>query len=379
MIAGLAPESGGPSYSVPRLCRALAETGCEPSLLTIGDPMRLGMLGAEAFAPLCKTPPFSTLRLSPALSRALRKRGPSVDVIHNHGLWLMPNVAAGHAARTARKPLIVSPRGMLAPEALEYSKLRKRAFWTVLQGPAFAKAAAWHATSEEEAGHIRAFGIRAPIAVIPNGIDIPAKTAAHADAAQRRKLLFLSRIHPKKGLRRLFEAWAIIAPERRDWDLLVVGPDEGGHRSELKRYLDVRDIPRVQFLGPLYGADKEDLIASADLFVLPTLSENFGIAVAEALAAGVPAIVTKGAPWQILESERSGWWIEHGVEALTAALREATGLPASERRAMGARARASMSAQLSWTRIARDITAVYAWMLGATAPPLCVMTEHCGR
>lgn len=376
VIAGLDPSHGGPSYSVPRLATALAANGLRPIILSVGDAGSAGQANTQFFPQSWRQfPVLANLRLSSGLKLAFGQYAISADLLHVHGLWLMPNVYAGRAAKRAGKPLIVSPRGMVALAALGFSRRRKAIFWRLLQGPAYAEAALWHATSSAEAADIRAFGVQCPIAVIPNGIDLPQQLAIHADTADRRTVLFLSRLHPKKNLPNLLEAWGRIAAEHPDWDLVIAGPDEGGHSAQLKAQVASKAIPRVQFPGPIYGAAKDHLINHSDLFVLPTRNENFGIAVAEALAAGVPAIVTKGAPWHGLEAERAGWWIDHGVAALEAALRTAMALPAAERRAMGLRGRAWMARDFSWDRIARDMTATYNWVLGGGDRPACVLTD----
>jgi glycosyltransferase involved in cell wall biosynthesis len=376
VVAGLDPRGGGPSYSVPRLARALAGAGLVQSTLCVGNPAKMAEGETQSYSQIFRgLPVLGSLRLSPALRSALFARAQLADLLHVHGLWLMPNVYAGWAARHANRPLIVSPRGMLAPAALSFSRAKKALFWHLLQAPAYAKATAWHATSEEEAEDVREFGVRVPIAVIPNGIDLPQLVAPHADSADSRVILFLSRLHPKKNIPVLLEAWRRIAHDIPEWRLVIAGPDEGGHRADLEAQVAHASVPRVEFLDPLYGADKDALIASADLFVLPTLSENFGIAVAEALAAGVPAIVTKGAPWAGLEPERTGWWIDHGAEPLAAAMRQATALPPAERRAMGTRARAWMARDFGWAEIARDMASVYSWALGKGERPACVRSD----
>ena len=376
IIAGLEPSSGGPSYSVPRLAKALAAGGIGQTTLTVGDAGALPHTDTCSYAQdYWGLPVIGKLRLSSGLKKALYQCAQSADLLHVHGLWLMPNVYAGWASKHAGKPLIVSPRGMVAPTALSYSRTRKAAFWHLLQGPAYSAAALWHATSEDEAADVRGFGVDCPIAVIPNGIDLPEGVAVHAEAADRRVILFLSRLHPKKNIPALLEAWRLIADDRPEWRLVIAGPDEGGHRAELEAQVASTAIPRVRFPGPLYGGQKDELINGADLFVLPTLNENFGIAVAELLAAGVPAIVTKGAPWAGLVTERAGWWIDHGVGALVAALREATALPPAERRAMGTRGRAWMARDFGWDGIAGDMASVYSWVLGKSDRPSCVRID----
>lgn len=376
VIAGLDPRDGGPSYSVPSLCAALTRAGCHAQMLTVRSDDCDDRPNLRSFSQFAsRAPVLGALRLSPGLRRAASAAAVRADVVHAHGLWLMPNVDAGNAASRARTSLVVSPRGMLAKEALEYSRLKKRLFWHLLQRRAYAGAAAWHATSEQEAAEIRAYGIKAPIAVIPNGIDLPQVLADHAEARPRRRLLFLSRIHPKKGLPVLLDAWSLIAGERPDWDLVIAGADEGGHRAELETRIATEGITNVTFTGPLYGEAKTALLKDTDLFVLPTRNENFGIAVAEALAAGIPAVVTTGAPWSGLATERCGWWIDQGREPLLSALREATALPAHERRAMGLRGRDWMTRDFGWDRIGEQMCAVYKWLCGDGPRPPEVQTR----
>ena len=383
IIAGVDPSDGGPAYSVPRLAQALAGCEVQQTLLSVGiapPPVHsqhsLHPTAGRYFRhDWAAVPVLRGLRRSAALRTAAFDHARSADLIHTHGLWLMPNIYAGKAAQHAGKPLIVSPRGMLAPAALAFSRHKKALFWRMLQGPAYARAALWHATSAEEADDIRRFGIAAPIALIANGIDLPEQPAPHSDVRKDRTILFLSRLHPKKNLPGLIDAWHRIAADRPDWRLVIAGPDEGGHRAQLEAQAAQLGAARIAFTGPVYGPDKAALIARADLFVLPTQSENFGIAVAELLAAGVPTIVTKGAPWEGLDKHRAGWWIDHGTGPLVSALQAATALPPAERRAMGLRGRAWMARDFGWDRIAGEMAAAYRWVLGQGDRPGCVMTN----
>ena len=246
-----------------------------------------------------RVPVVRDLRCSSGLARALHELAPKADVIHDHGLWLMPNVEAGRAALLARKPFIVAPRGMLAPAALAFSRLKKRVVWALLQGEVVRRAACIHATSEQEHDEIRDFGLNNPVAIVPNGIDVP-ELGAHSISATAagRVVLSLGRIHPKKGLDRLVRAWAKVEAVHPDWRLRIVGPDELGHAGELAALAAELNARRVSVEKSLAGDAKIAAYQQADLFVLPTLNENFAITVAEALAAGTPVIATKGAPWQ---------------------------------------------------------------------------------
>lgn len=366
IVAGLDPRHGGPSYSVPRLCEALRACSTDVRILTVRETNTPTESSITAYPQDFADIPFlRSLRLSSCLAKAARATARTCDVVHVHGLWLMPNVYAGHAAAAAGRPLVVTPRGMLAPEALAFSSRKKQLFWRLLQKSAYAHAAVWHATSEAEAEEIRAFGVRAPIAIIPNGIDIPDSPERHLPRqTEMRTILYLGRLHPIKRLPDLVTAWGNLARERSNWKLRIVGPDEGGHRAELEKMVQQGGVPRVVFDDPAYGAEKTRVLQEADLFVLPTKNENFGLVVAEALAAGVPAIVSHGAPWSELETERCGWWVERGPEPLFTALRAATALPEEERRAMGLRGRAWMERDFGWDIVASRIWKLYSWIAG---------------
>jgi glycosyltransferase involved in cell wall biosynthesis len=275
----------------------------------------------------------------------------------------MPNVDAGRAALRAGKPLIVAPRGMLAPAALAFSHTKKRIFWALLQGEVVRRASCIHATSEQEYDEIREFGLKNPIAIIPNGIDVP-ELDSHSTAATGcgRIVLSLGRIHPKKGLDRLVRAWACVESAHPEWRLRIVGPDELGHAGELTRLAAELKTQRVSIEASVAGDPKTVVYREADFFVLPSLNENFAITVAEALAAGTPVIATKGAPWHGLAREGCGWWIDHGVESLSAALANAMVMTREALQAMGAKGRAWMARDFSWDRVARDMLEVYRWL-----------------
>src|SRR6185295_7649348 len=377
VIAGLDVAHGGPSYSVPRLCEALAQAGAQTSLFSVAGANEVprnsiaGGYAEQRFAwDWAGVPLIKALRRSGGLRRALRDNTASADIIHDHGLWLMPNVYAGSAALRAHVPFVVSPRGMLSAAALSFSHLKKRAFWYGLQRRSVERAACLHATSEAEFHDIRAFGLGNPVAVIPNGIDLPepANQSRHIPGSPR-TVLSLGRIHPKKGLERLLRAWAGIEARNIDWQLRIVGPAEGAHDKELLALASELGVRRVSIEGPVYGEQKRAAYRGAELFVLPTLDENFGITVTEALAEGMPVISTKGAPWSGLESEGCGWWIDHGEEPLAASLHRAMALAPESLRAMGAKGRAWVARDFSWARVAGDMLQVYAWLRGqATAP-----------
>jgi glycosyltransferase involved in cell wall biosynthesis len=383
VVAGLDPAFGGTSYCVPRLCEALAVAGAGITLLSVasvhGTCLDVSNNGYQdrrftwdyAHVPILKRP-----HISSDLSEALHDTALTADVIHNHGLWLMPNAQAGWAAGRARKPLVISPHGMLAPAALGFSPVKKSVFWALFQGRILRDAACLHATSQQEYEEFRALGLTNPVAVIPNGIDIPDRLAD--DAARpvtERAVLSLGRIHPKKGLDRLVHAWSKVEPLYPSWRLKVIGVPAAGHDAELRALAAALGVTRVSIGGPIYGDAKTAAYREADLFVLSSLNENFGLTVAEALAAGTPAISTKGAPWSGLEREGCGWWIDHGAEPLTAALAQAMALPREALRAMGEKGREWMARDFSWDRVASDMLDVYLWLARSGELPSIVRLD----
>jgi glycosyltransferase involved in cell wall biosynthesis len=375
VVAGLDAVHGGPSYTVPRLCKALVAAGVETTLLSVQaigkDPSETSEEGYRdrRFAwSYAGTPLLGHLRISSGLGCALRSS--IADVIHNHGLWLMPNAQAGWAATLARTPLVVGPRGMLNPAALEFSSTKKRVFWQVIQGPVIRRAACLHATSEQEYQEIRDFGLTNPVAMIPSGIELPeAETQPVITREVDRVVLSLGRIHPIKGLDRLVSSWARVEAGHPEWRLRIIGPDERDHADELRALVKKEGLSRVSIEPPIFGNEKRDAYLEADIFVVPSLNENFAVTVAESLAAGTPVIATKGAPWSGLDRMGCGWWIDHGVEPLAAALMTAMAMSRASLKAMGTKGRAWMRRDFSWERVAREMLAVYHWLSRDADPP----------
>jgi glycosyltransferase involved in cell wall biosynthesis len=265
-------------------------------------------------------------------------------------------------------PLVISPRGMLSPEALAFSRARKRLFWMLLQRSALLGAGCLHATSEKERNDIRQQGIKLPVCIIPNGIDIPAPSPRPPAGAQR-TLLFLGRLHPVKRVETLLASWAKLWQRHPDWRLEIAGVGDDGYVRRLRNQAEAMQGAPVAFTGPLYGSHKLDAYRRASLYVLPSASENFGITIAESLAAGTPVVTTRGTPWSGLAGKRAGWCTDHGEEALTAVLTEALSLDPETLDAMGRRGRDWMRESFSWDSVAERMEAVYRWLaLGDVRP-----------
>ena len=373
VIDGLSERDGGPSYSVPALAGAQGGAGAAVTLRTVADtnPARTPPSGiAHVIHQPTKGALGAMLRASSDMRLALEADAQAGAILHAHCLWLMPNLYPAWARRGAESgaKLIHSTRGMLSPEALAISRWKKWPFWLLLQRRALELADCLHATAISEYEEIRAQGLGNPVAIIPNAIDLPDCSEPRAQGPER-ILLSLGRLHPKKGLDRLVRAWAELEHAHPAWRLRIIGPSERGYDGELRQLATSLGLDHVSIEPSITGAAKLAAYRSADAFVLPTLNENFALTVAEALAAEVPVIATKGAPWSGLESERCGWWIDHGTEPLTRALSQVMQMPRSELMTMGANGRSWMERDFSWDRIAADMLDVYRWLKLGGEPP----------
>lgn len=398
-------SGGGPPRSVGQLCDHLVEQ-IPVHLLTAEDPK-------DPLVPLHKE--IQTHFVS-GENRTMRGRFRAagffssleqihqfhpLELCHQHGIWLRCSHETTTFAHRHGIPLIIAPRGMLEPWAINNSKWKKKLAWALYQKHDLQKATAFHATALSEAESIRRLGFKQPIAVIPNGIVLPdvagsreqrAESAEHGalnpslqapssmphalnskphapgSLPTARTALFLSRINPKKGLPMLLDAWAKVAPS--DWRLVIAGNDDANHLPLVERKISELGLGgRVTIVGPLFGKAKEEAYINADLFVLPSYSENFGIVVTEALGYSLPVLTTTGCPWQELETHNCGWWVEPTPLGIEQGLNQALRTKNEELSAMGMRGRRLVEANYQWPGIADKMLEFYDWILNGGKQP----------
>lgn len=370
-----ATRYGGPVRSVHGLCAGLAGLGHDVRVLTtnidgpgtsdvpLDRPVELDGVRVSYFAPGLGRRLFR----APGLRRALLDGLAGTDVVHLHAVYLWPGFAAARVAGRAGMPYVVSPRGMLVRDLIERKSRIPKTLWIALvERRTLAGASAIHVTSDAEGEAIRELGLDlAPIVPIPNGVDLPPVEApagsvdspAWAGAEPGRRLLYLGRVSWKKGLDR-----AIRALGRLERVVLVIaGNDEEGLRPDLERLAARVGVgARVRFVGPVEGEAKWSLLRSADLLVLPSLSENFGLVVLEALGVGTPVVVTPEVGAAEIVRRHDLGAVEAGEpEALARAIRHFLQDP-DRRRAFGERARRLVRERYSWTAVAAQMAAVYA-------------------
>lgn len=359
-VHSLDVSKGGPSHNIPMLASALKESGLRVGVLS-AVPGKFHPQLAEDRVPIFIGPGNST-RYAAFLKITLQSFRP--HLIHDNGLWLRENHFVACACAERSLPLLVSPRGMLEPWAMQAGRLKKRLAWALYQRRDLRGAASLVATSEQERLNVLSLLPGANVAVVPNGWSAPsAINPLQGHANQPRKVLFFSRIHPKKGVEILLEAWAQLRPP--DWRLQIVGPGEPAYIDSLKaKCAELGVQPTVDFMAPIYNeAQKNSTIAAADIVVLPSFSENFGSIIVEALGLGVPVITTTGTPWQELTERKAGWWVEPSAAAIAAALRESMALPREQRAAMGRRGRDWIRSDFSWESVAAKMIKVYEQVL----------------
>jgi len=349
-VASLAPDSGGPARSVPQLALALALQGVEVGLWS-PDPV-VGRLADLSASESSKIQIFSG-----DFASAVDEFG-SPDLVHDHGVWVSCHREVAKICLVRNIPRIVASRGMLEPWALNHKKWKKRLAWWLYQKRDLMSADALHATAESEASQFKRLGLNLPILLAPNGVGQVSAVENLKISNPSKTAMFLSRVHPKKGLPMLIEAWKAVNPQ--NWKMRVVGPDEAGHLSELKAQVEAAGLEKAwSFEESLEGEAKWQAMAEADLFILPTYSENFGIVVAESLACGTPVITTTGAPWKGLLEHECGWWVEPEVGALEKALKAATNLDEEARQVMGDRGKKWVAEEFAWPAIAEKTVAFY--------------------
>ncbi len=377
---------GGPSLTVTATCQALARLGCEVDFSAVTWGNRFGeRVPIDASLVNVHTSQALALRrlwVTPGYRRRLARLAADADLIHSHGVWLNMDAAASAVARKRGIPHVVSPRGQLSPTALKMAAWKKAIAKRLYVDRSLRRAGAIHALTAAECQYARDFGLTNSVAVIPNGIDptdyqpTPPADAAGArrnELRGKRLALFIGRIHPSKGLAHLVQAWCGISGEFGDWQLVIAGPDEVGQLAQLRATLEDRGCAgSVTFTGPVHGQDKLELLAAAELFVLPSFTEGFSMSLLEAMFCGVPILMTPRCNFPEAIEAGAGLCVEPTAAATERGLRELMGKTDEQRREMGRLGKELILKDYTWDRVAEQLLSVYRWLLGAGERPACV-------
>jgi len=324
------------------------------------------------------------LAWAPGMIRMARN-GDRPTVVHQHGIWTAVSSVTRFLHEQRGVPSVIAPHGSLQPWALEKSRLRKTLALAAYERSNLANCSCLHALSTVELGDCRVFGLKNPVAIIPNGVSeqwlassgdgLTFRSKHHIDA-EARILLYVSRITPKKGLPMLCQAIAETRDKMRGWVLVIAGPDEFGHMAELAEIIGRLGLEHsVQFVGSLYGADKRDAFAAADAFVLPSYSEGLPMAVLEAMGLGLPVVVTDATPIAEIGQESCGWRVPADRSSLADALVKLSQCSADELLLMGQNGKRVVVSQYTWQQVARMTLELYGWLSGDTGRPSFVVDD----
>jgi glycosyltransferase involved in cell wall biosynthesis len=405
-VAYLLDSLSRKSAGLFEICRRLAQTSCrkdEIAVLGIADeytnadmkewaslePRVFHAVGPRSFG------------YAPGYAEALASAAP--DLAHVHGLWTYHSLAAYRWHRRTGRPLMYTAHGMFDPWALRNASWKKRLVRVLWEGAAHRSAACFHVNSEAEHQTLRRYGMRNPICVIPNGVDLPrfaenqglrVGSPLPRFGQGRKILLYLGRLHPKKNLANLIRAWAEMLNAQRQmpnvqrstlnsWVLAIAGWDQGGHEREIKKLTaDHGLLTTVTFLGPLFGQEKDAAYRACDAFILPSLSEGLPMTVLEAWAHAKPVLMTPEC--NLPEGFAAGAALPIGTNSseIAAGLGELLEMTDSERGKMGTSGRTLAAEKFSWPQIGQQMRAVYEWVIGGgTAPETVRMAKgnHAGH
>ncbi len=364
-VSSLDLSSGGPSRSVPMLVKGLAELGVDITLMTIrSENMNIHALEGTTAKLKVLSPSFSRKEIAKYLADE------RFELIQIQSVWEMPYHKVILEARKQNIPYIVTPRGMLEPWSLSQKKWKKKLAWWLYQRNDVQKSACVFTTAKMEAEHVCKLGITTCKAVIPNGIETDAYPCKSSVEGVKKQVLFLSRVHVKKGIELLFEAWKRLHSDYVDWQLLVIGNGEAEYIHSLENRVESLGLKdSIKILPPVFGEAKIKVYQESALFCLPSFSENFGMVIAEAMSCGTPVITTTNCPWEILNETNTGWCVDLSVDNLERALREAMGMDANALYDMGQRASKLIYDNFDYRSVTRKTLSLYEWLLNSGEKP----------
>ncbi len=384
-------EAFGVATVATKLPQAQADFGMLPKVWVMDTPKEAAEASAANLLDpsLVRTFPQSQplfVGVSFDMERAARRWMESHPlVVHQHMLWLGYSRTTDLFRTKKGARTVIAPHGVLDDWHVRKSNFKKAIAGILYEQANLRNCACLQATSDQEVKDFRNYGLRNPIARINNGVSEyqllrrgngDSFRSKHGIATGRPIMLFVSRISPQKGLDMLLCAMYKLYNELADWMLVIAGYDQGGHEQEVRKI--VKDFvldERVVFVGPLYGDDKVDAFAAADVFVLPSRSEGSPMVVLEAMAAGLPIMTTKAAPWEALLKHGCGWWSEISTEGIQESLADVVTHDARYLADKGERAKALVAAEYTWSIAARRCSELYCWLTQGGTPPDFVLLD----
>lgn len=318
----------------------------------------------------CKTPLGISLNLSKFLKNS------DYDIYHSNGMWLYCNHMTCSIAREKNKPYVITPHGMLYPEALARSSWKKWPMQKLWFNKDIREATCIHVTCEDEMRHLRNYGYKGPVAVIGNPVYIPDFTELllkrrGLNHPSKWNVAFLGRLHPRKKVENLIHGVAISG--RRDLNIYIIGTGDNDYeqylRTEIKR---LGLFNNVVFCGFLNGFEKFEKLSEMDALFVPSDMENFGMIIPESLLVGTPVMASLGTPWESLNKIQCGWWADNSPESIAMIINNLISMSPEERREMGIRGREYIKNSFAAEKIASEMIKLYEWIYNKNAKPLFI-------
>ncbi len=374
-----AQRAGGPAESVPSLAKSCLAQGMDVGLVSLlrpGDRVSPSQLGGIPWRQI-PTTDNSPYGYAATLREALEDEARRSDLLHSHGLWTYVSRLSARVARSLDKPHVISVRGMLEPWALQHHGWRKKFARWMFQDRALREAACLHVLNQSEGRNLRALGLRNPVALISNGVDMPqdkvpreALESAFPQLRGKKWLLYLGRVHPQKGLLNLASAWARLCSSFPDHTLIVAGPEQLGHWAEVDQVLRSQGAEgRYQYIGMLQGVLKASALGNAEALILPSFTEASSMALLEALAHGRPVVATHASNFPLIGERQLGFLCEPRTDSIAESLAQLLALSDSRRQAMGRRGRQLVQEQFAWSAIATQMIELYRYLLDGGPRP----------
>ncbi|MDR2039813.1 MAG: glycosyltransferase [Bacteroidales bacterium] len=358
-IPGLSVNSGGPTTCTYNLVNGLRQMNVDVDVLTFFSKNPGNKIIAEdAFIKALPDDTSTSFLFSHNFKEYLINHN-EYDLYHANALWTYPSHITLRMAVKKHKACLIAPHGMLFPQALQVSKWKKKIASILFQRKDLEMATCLQATSSKELEHFRTFGLKNPVAIIPNSIRNVSGREKFNQKETSVTLGFMGRFHPIKNIEALIEAFKKINP--KDCNLVLIGSGDIDYENSLKKIAG--DDSRIRFTGFLQGDDMKKILGSLSYLVLPSHSENFGMVVPEALSLGIPVIASKGTPWEELDTYHCGWWVSNDMNTLAQTIEVAINTPETERVKMGENGRKLVIENYSTEVVAKKMKQLYEWIL----------------
>lgn len=364
-IAGFGTHSGGTSTCTYDLLSAMHRIGCKVDLMSIQSEDLIGY--GEEWIKVLPNDTITPFGYSQCMNKFLCLS--NYDLYHTNGLWMYCNHVTASVARKKNKPYIITPHGMLYPQALARSAWKKRLMMRFCFDKDIREASCIHVTCMQEMKYYRDLGYQNPVAVIANPVPIPDYINEIKSQRNKKRIGFLGRLHPRKNVKGLIEAWARLGNATQNAELYIMGKGDESYEADLRKFVQTLGLTNVVFAGFVNGREKFEKLASLSALFVPSDFENFGMIITEALIVKTPVMTSLGTPWEELNSRHCGWWVNNDVKTLSQTIEIALSLSDDEIEAMGEKGRQLVIEKYRDVQIATQMKQLYEWLLcGRTKP-----------